>query len=261
MKMNSSPTVTVVLPTYNRARVIGETIDSILAQQFHDFELLVVADGCTDETDAVVTAYGDPRIRIVHQPNSGGPAKPRNTGVQQARGRYIAFCDDDDLWVPEKLQKQIAWMESTPDIALSYTSGVTFGEGDYFAKRTIKRGPRGDHFRRLLYGNFVPNSSVVVRKSVLDVVGPFNVDTRLHGVEDYEMWLRISYRYRLACLDEPLIRYRIHGTTLGANRTRATLKTLHVVRNLERNTSIRAPRALPIAWQWFKYAAYRMMRR
>jgi teichuronic acid biosynthesis glycosyltransferase TuaG len=237
--------VTVVLPTYNWAHLIRETLDSILAQTFRDFELIVIADGCTDNTAGVVASYGDPRIRLISQPGSGRPAKPRNVGIQNARGTYVAFCDHDDLWMPDKLPRQTAVMSSEPDVAMCFTGGVTFGDDRFLSKRTIKKGVHQDHFRTVLYGNYVPSSSVLARRAVLEAVGPFRTEKSLRGVEDYEMWLRISRHGRLVCLDEPLIRYRVCATNLGGNHAKATLQTLRVLRSLYRDQSIREPLLLP----------------
>jgi glycosyltransferase involved in cell wall biosynthesis len=258
--MSPEPMVTVVVPTYNRANLIRETLESILAQQFADFELVVVSDGCTDGTEAAVESYRDPRIRLIRQPNSGGPARPRNTGVQNARGKYVAFCDDDDLWMPEKLTRQVEAMEGDLDAGLCFTGGVTFGQGDFLSRRALKKGVDRNHFRTLLYGNFIANSSVMVRRSVLGEMGPFNVDEFLRGAEDYEMWVRIAYRHRLIRIEEPLIRYRVHPTNLAGNRARATLRGIYVLRSL-RDKMISTPVFLPLTWQRLKYVAYAVARR
>jgi glycosyltransferase involved in cell wall biosynthesis len=259
--MPSTPLISVVVPTYNRAALIGETIHSILAQSFHNFELLVVSDGSTDHTETVVTSYRDPRIRLVKQSNSGGPARPRNTGVENSRGKYVAFCDDDDLWMPEKLEKQVGLMEQQPNTGLCFTRGVTFGDVDFFSKWTFKNGNRTNHFRSLLYGNFIANSSVLVRRSVLAEVGAFNTEKFLHGVEDYEMWLRIAYRHKLAWLNEPLIKYRIQSGGLGANRSRGTLKTMRIVRDFGQKNTLGRGVFLPLTWQCFKFTIYSIARR
>jgi glycosyltransferase involved in cell wall biosynthesis len=259
--MSSDPLVSVVVPTYNRADLIGETIESILAQTLRELELIIVSDGSTDATESVVRACNDPRVVFIAQPNSGGPATPRNTGVRRARGKYVAFCDDDDLWRPQKLEKQVAVMEAQPDVALTYTGGVTFGDQDFFSKSQIRCAARHDHFGSLKYGNFITNSSVVVRKSVLDSVGPFDVDRFMRGTEDYELWLRVARGRRLVGIDEVLFDYRIHSSNLAGNRTKATRRSIHVLRTLDRRTGAQQSVLLPLMWQFFKYAIYALARR
>ena len=255
------PVVSVVIPTYNRARVIGETIESVLAQELRDFELIIVSDGSTDGTEAVVESYRDARITLVKQENSGGPARPRNTGVAHARGKYVAFCDDDDLWMPSKLRRQVEVMEQHPEAALCFTGGEAFGDGAQLAQRALKRGVDKAHFRALLYSNYIANSSVLVRRSVLAEVGPFNVERFLHGAEDYEMWLRIARRHPLVRIEEPLIRYRIHPSNLAGNRARATRRSIYIVRNLHRQVPMRESVVLPLLWHRFKYFVYTVARR
>lgn len=261
--MGQTPCVSVVLPTYNRANLLGETLESILGQDFRDFELLVVSDGSTDDTEAVVRSYEDRRIRLISQSNSGGPAAPRNTGVEHSRGEYVAFCDDDDLWMPHKLARQVAVLERAPRVALCYTHAVVFGDGDVIARRALKNGFAGNHFRRLLYGNIIANSSVMVRRSVLAEVGPFNVERALHGSEDYEMWLRIAHLHELACIREPLIRYRIHRGSLARNRAKATLRSIRVLHGRSWMHHRQAAQSifLPASWQWLKYGIYTLLRR
>lgn len=257
--MPDRPLVSVVVPTYNRAQLIGETIGSILAQQYDNLELIVVCDGCTDGTEAVVNSFGDARLKMLTQENSGGPACPRNAGVARARGEYVAFCDDDDLWMPQKLRTQVALMERDPGAGLCFAGGITFADGaGSLPGYRLKRGPRRNHFRALLYSNFILNSSVLVRRSVLADVGPFNVDTRLHGTEDYEMWLRIAHRYKLIGLEEPLVRYRVHRGNLAGNRATATLRGLYVLRSKSWSGGARASGSVlwPMVWQWLKFTAY-----
>jgi glycosyltransferase involved in cell wall biosynthesis len=182
-------------------------------------------------------------------------------GVGHARGKYVAFCDDDDLWMPQKLHRQVALMESQPETALCFTGGVTFGHIDLFSRWTFKSGASRNPFRSLLYGNFIANSSVMVRRSVLAEVGQFNIDRYMHGVEDYEMWLRIAFQHKLAWLDEPLIRYRLQPSGLGANRARSTRRTIDIVRSFQRSHPVPNGVFLPLSWQCFKFAIYTLARR
>jgi glycosyltransferase involved in cell wall biosynthesis len=255
------PVVSVVVPTFNRADLLGETLQSILAQTLRDLELIVVSDGSTDGTRAVVEGLGDPRVQFIEQANSGGPAGPRNRGVRAARGKYVAFCDDDDLWLPEKLERQVALMERESDIALSYTEGENFGDSDVFTRTSLRGRPVDDHFRALLYRNFITNSSVVVRRAVLAEVGAFNEDRALRGTEDYEMWLRIARRHRIAGVHQPLFRYRIHRSNLAGNRSKATERSIKVLKDLSASGVIDVSVTLPLLWTRFKWLVYSLAKR
>lgn len=251
-----SELVSVVIPTFNRAELLGETLHSILAQTLRDIEIIVVSDGSTDNTRAVVEGLGDARAKLIEQANSGGPAGPRNTGVAAARGKYIAFCDDDDLWLPEKLARQVALMEARPELALCYTEGVNFGDSDFFTRNTLGGRLEAGHFAALLYRNFITNSSVLVRRDVLQKVGAFNIDRAVRGTEDYEMWLRISQHHAIAGVHEPLFRYRIHRSNLAGNRSRATLRSIKVLRDLRASGTIDSSITMPLLWMRLKWLLY-----
>ena len=122
------PAVSVVLITYNRKPLLRETVASILNQTFSDFELIVVDNVSEDGTERFVRSLDDPRVRYIRHPNGGVISINRNVGIRAARGDYIAFCDDDDLWVPDKLQRQIRAMEDNPRAGLCFTDGVAFRE-------------------------------------------------------------------------------------------------------------------------------------
>ena len=257
----NQPLVTVIVPTYNRAGIIGETIGSILGQTYREIELLVVADGCTDDTPGVVASFNDPRARLMSQPGSGGPAAPRNAAAAVAKGKYIAFCDDDDLWEPRKLELQIALMERERDLALTYTKGVNFGAQGELPRQALPIWPAREHFRALLYGNFIVNTSVVVRREVLLAMGRFDESVAMRGSEDYQMWLRIARRHRIAGVDEPLYRYRLHGTNLMGKRSVATLRSMKLLRDLRTAGVIDRPLFLPLAWMRIKWLVYILMGR
>lgn len=222
------PTVSVIMPTHNRADLIGDGLRSVLAQTFSDFEVVVVDNGSTDGTDRVIVALGDPRIRYFWQPDSGLPANSRNVAIRMARGRYIAFLDSDDLWLPGKLALQVWYMEAHPTVGLTCTNALDFdSNGNRGRMNKISLAGRRTA-RSLLRGNFVATLTVMVRRRCLDAVGLFNEDPALRGVEDLELWLRVAARFPLAYLPPVTARYRLHDTSLSGSD-----KGAHMERTVE----------------------------
>ena len=200
-----SPTVSVVVPTYNRAHLVGRAIQSVLNQTYQDFEIIVVDDGSTDNTEELVKSFNDPRIRYIrHDQNRGGSAA-RNTGIKMARGEYIAFQDSDDEWLPEKLEKQMRVFENAPaEVGVVYT-GFWRIEGDkriYIPSDKISR-KEGNIQGELLKGNFVTTQATVLKKECFEKAGMF--DQRLPRFQDWELFIRISKYYEFKCIDEPLV--------------------------------------------------------
>jgi glycosyltransferase involved in cell wall biosynthesis len=210
----TSPLVSVVVPTHNRADLIGGTLDSILNQTFTDFEVIVVDNGSTDGTDQVVASIADPRIRYHWQEDSGLPANSRNVGIGMARGAYIAFLDSDDLWLPEKLELQMRRFSEQPDAALVYGDAIYFGDTEKAGKPLVRGMVEGRVFRELLLFNRIGTLTVVVRKDCLDEVGVFSEDPELKGAEDYHLWLRLAHRYPFAAVGQVVARYRVHDSNL-----------------------------------------------
>lgn len=202
--------ITALIPTYNCERYICETVDSVLAQTYPAHEVIVVDDGSTDQTQAVLTRYG-PRIKYIRQANAGPPAA-RNTGIAQATGDFIALLDSDDLWVPEKLQRQVDYLESHSACGLIYTDMKTFDESGIIEESVkVSRNltlPSGHIFPQMFAETLFQTSAVLIRKACIDAVGPF--DTSLRMGDDYELFLRISRHYELGYVDEPLVLYRQH---------------------------------------------------
>lgn len=199
------PIVSIILPTYNRARLIGRSINSVLLQTFHDFELIVVDDASTDNSEDVIKELSDPRLRYIrHEMNRGGAAA-RNTGIQAAAGNFIGFQDSDDEWLPEKLAKQIqAFHTSSQETGVVY-SGCNRIDG---LKKTYIPSPginpkRGKLHSRLLAGNFITLPSLLVKKECLEKVGVF--DERLLRLHDWDLFIRIARHYDFAFIDEPLL--------------------------------------------------------
>ncbi|MEH2437455.1 MAG: glycosyltransferase [Nostoc sp.] len=220
------PIVSVIIPTYRRANLVGQTIESVLAQTYTDYEVIVVNDGSTDKTVEVLYQFGD-KITVIQQKNKGVSAA-RNAGIRVAQGRYIAFVDDDDLWLPNKLEKQIACLESHLNIGLVYSDMFCFNENGVLPNTWAKANPTPS-VQRLwtLFGrNFIPTSTVVVHRECLDAVGLF--DETLTSCEDYDMWLRIIAKWQVHLLSEPLVHYRLSPNSMQNNEEQMLVNWLRV---------------------------------
>lgn len=180
------PLVSAIITTYTHADSLGEALDSVYAQEgqgsLFDLEVIVVDDASTHDTPGIVARF--PATYIRHRVNRG-VAAARNTGIGASRGQYLAFLDDDDLWLPWRLRIQVPVMESDPDVGLVYGSRRSAGPSWI--------GPSGRVFEALLTGNFVPGTTVLVRRAALAKAGYFDEDLR--AAEDYDMWLRVAYYF------------------------------------------------------------------
>lgn len=203
MTQPEAPTVSVVIPAYNAAWCVAKAIDSVLAQDYCDFELIVVDDGSTDDTAAVLAAYGD-AIRVIRKPN-GGLSSARNAGIAAARGEFIAFLDADDWWLPGKLRLQMSSMRQNANIGFSSTTArVVDPDGNLVNIWACAHwdGP----FLAHLFGSNADvagsGSAVIARRSLFDQVGGF--DETLRSLEDIDMWMRLAAVSEYACMEEPL---------------------------------------------------------
>ncbi len=205
-----TPAVSVIIPAFNRADVLGRAIDSVLAQTYPDFELIVVDDGSTDRTAEVVQTFADPRIRYIPQANAG-VAAARNTGLAEARGRFVAFLDSDDRFLPHKLAVQVAVLEASPEVGLvagGYRVVSASGE-PLIERHPWHAWPRLD-VQTWLYACPVTVHSVLVRREWLARAGGF--DLSLNGqAEDWDLWLRLAYAGCLmAWTPEVVCVYHLH---------------------------------------------------
>ena len=225
-----APLVTVIVTTYNRVRLLTETIGSILNQSFTDFELIVVDNMSGDATEGYVRGLDDPRIRFFKNSNNGIIAVNRNFGIKRARGKYIAFCDDDDLWFRDKLKTQVEFMETNPGVGLTFSNAETFGEG---ASDGLSLYPKGESegvkdFESLLKGNRIATFTVMVSKACLNHTGLFDENPELKSIEDYDLWLRIARKYALACMPEMLGKYRVHAARASGDKVSEKKKLLRL---------------------------------
>jgi glycosyltransferase involved in cell wall biosynthesis len=205
-------TVSVVVPCFNGARFVAEAVRSALAQTHQDLEIVVVDDGSTDDSAAVVRGLGAPRVRIIAQANAGVSAA-RNRGAAAARGEYLAFLDQDDAWLPEKLERQLARFAERPAAGLVYADSFIVAEDGAVLGRVGERArlPAGDVFDALLVENVVPVSTLLLPRAVFQMVGGFG---RYRYVEDLDLILRVAAKHPVDVVATPLSRYRVHpGST------------------------------------------------
>lgn len=201
---SKNPEVSVIIPTYNRGWVLKEAIDSVLAQEFKDFELIVVDDGSTDNTGEILDSY-EQDILVLRQPNKGVSAA-RNRGIDAAEGRLIAFLDSDDLWLPRKLSSQVDFFNSNPEAVINQTEEIWVRNGVRVNPKTRHHKFSGMIFERSLALCLVSPSAVMIKKNLFSEVGVF--DENLPACEDYDLWLRISCRYPVDLIETPLIMKR-----------------------------------------------------
>jgi glycosyltransferase involved in cell wall biosynthesis len=190
-----SPEVSIILPTFNRLRYLRPAVDSVLAQTFSSWELIVADDGSHGETATYLATLADPpRVRVLRLPHSGNPGAVRNAALRVASGEYIAFVDSDDLWLPEKLAMQIAALRSRPQRGWSHTAFAVIDEsGALLAGEHARSWPSAEGWildRLIRMETVIAPASVVVRRRVLEQVGGFDVKQR--ACEDYDLWLRLA---------------------------------------------------------------------
>ena len=206
--MITSPKVTVVIPVYNREKYVAAAIESVLAQTFTDFELLVIDDGSTDRSREVVRSYHDPRIRLMCSETNEGIPKTRNKGIQFARGEYLAFLDSDDWAYPKRLAKQVAFLDSHPDYAAVGAWIAWMDEGGRSLRRVRRKPVLPDEIAaQRLFRQGIENSASMARTVVLREYGH---QEEYDLAEDFDLWARIAAKYKLATLPEVLVRCRMH---------------------------------------------------
>lgn len=225
--------VQVVMPAYNAAEYVGEAIESVLAQTFADWELVVVDDGSTDATPDIVSSYADERIRLLRIEHAGLPAVARNRGLAESRSPFVAFLDADDFWREDKLERQLAVLGNQPAAGLVHTALETLQAGE---RRPYPPPPSlfgsEPQFVRLAGRNFIIMSSVVIRRALLELHGVFDEDPQV--TEDFELWMRLAPHTTFAYVDEPLLVYRLtkHSRHQGPQVGLGFVKTMEKMQRL-----------------------------
>lgn len=217
MRDNFLPRVTVIMPAFNAAKYISESIASVQQQTMHDWELIVVDDGSTDNTAEIVSkhAVGDCRIRFYHQDN-GKQGKARNLALSHAQADWVAFLDADDLWLPDKLSRQLEISKLHPEVDLIFTGGESFNKdlGEIEEVKLSRYGllDRDEIYAAILKGYSLPVLSVLVKRSWVKKVGGFGEDLPMQNAEDYQLWLKLADAgIKMYGLNERLFSYRIHS--------------------------------------------------
>lgn len=224
--------VSVIIPTYNSAHYLGAAVKSVLEQTFTDYEILVIDDGSTDKTEEVIKQFGD-SVRYIRQANQG-VSVARNHGIKECVGKYVAFLDADDVWMPAKLEKQIVALESASDSKACYTEYISVS--DDMKPTELKRFRTNGSVLSdlLLRGNVVgPPSALMCERELFERLGGF--DSSLSLCADWEMWIRLSLLTDLFFLKEPLVKYRLHGSNMSKN---ARLLEEDTVKLLEKSFDI-----------------------
>nr|WP_315199033.1 glycosyltransferase family A protein [uncultured Flavobacterium sp.] len=214
----SNPLVSVIVPTYKRTNYLKLTLESILNQTFKDFEIIVVDDGTPNDENLFLCQTFD-KVKYIKIENSGGPAKPRNIGIREAKGKYIAFVDDDDLWLSTKLEKQVTILENNPDFGLVHGCCEIIDENGILQNTIVGRPgtpevKHGDVAMRMIGNWTVMMPTPLVRIEIIKNVGFFN-EIIPPALEDIEYWTRCSFAGKFFYLDEPLVKYRVHTNNIS----------------------------------------------
>ncbi len=195
----------VIIPTYNRILSLKRAMRSVLAQTYTNFEIIVIDDGSSDGTREYLLSLNNPRIKPIFLMANKGANAARNTGIKEAGGKYIAFLDDDDEWLPDKLEKQVNILEHNSDVGIVYSAAYISLKKENIEYNTIPKA-KGRIFDDLLVSNVVGSTStVILRSELLSVYGAF--DERIPSMQDYELWIRLSKHTKVDFVGKPLVLY------------------------------------------------------
>lgn len=219
------PSVSILLTCYNHIRFLPAAVEGILSQTFNDYEILALDDGSRDGSrEWLKEREAEGKLRCIFNEENLGTYATLNVGLQEAKGNFIAILNDDDLWAPEKLARQVSLMQANPRIGLVHTSGWFIGnDGEHLADPAplgfvYPSTPTGDVLALEILYNHIITSSVFVRRDCFESCGPF--DPSFFGSGDWQMWLRIAQKFLVAHVDEPLAFYRVHGQNASHQKDR-----------------------------------------
>jgi len=221
--MLNNPIVSVILPVYNAETYVSDTIQSILNQSFQNFELIIINDCSTDNSLSVIQKFQDPRIIIINNERNLKLIKTLNRGIQHAKGKYIARCDADDIFDKNRFEKQVHFLEKNPEIGVLGTDAWIIDQNNFILKTTYNFPSQPIELDiRLKNASPFFHPSVMFRKNLVNFTGPYSEDF-LH-VEDYALWLNLFSKTKLANLNDRLIYYRIHSSSISGQNSLEQLK-------------------------------------
>lgn len=202
------PRVSVIIPAYNAEAFIGEALESVLQQTVRPEEIIVVDDGSTDRTAEIARSFGPPVIVISEHVGGSGPA--RNLAISRSTGEWLAFLDADDVWLPEKQERQLAAIG--PETRLVCSDRINIGDlrGLPVVQGALQPQKNGAGFVEILLGNFINTSTVMLRRDAFYEAGTFPTDDELIVAQDWDLWVRVTYKHPIVALPEPLVKYRLH---------------------------------------------------
>lgn len=230
-----NPNISIILPTYNRAHIIKQAIDSVLSQTYSDFELIIVDDCSTDSTKELIDSYTDDRIRYVYSQQNLGAAGARNLGVSYAKAPYLAFQDSDTVWHPDKLSRQLQYLSEHPSVSLVAHSFWVMDKTTQLEPNQERLSNLSSHhiFTDLLMGPLVDTPTILMHTDVFHELNGFLDTLRSH--EDYEFSLRVARNYEIGFLSEPLL--HSYHTDIGVNANyHEILRTNFYILNLYKDT-------------------------
>ncbi|HEY5625338.1 MAG TPA: glycosyltransferase [Dehalococcoidia bacterium] len=240
----STPKVSVIIPTYNRAHLIGETLESVLAQTYTDYEIVIVDDGSTDDTRSVVEMVA-PQARYIYQENMGIP-EVLNVCIREARGEYIHHLGSDDLLVEDTLARSAALLDAHPDVAMVHGAAWLIDEAGERLSVSRPDFATGDYIRSgreeihdLLFSNHIVAPTVMARRRVMLETGLF--DARFGLYEDWNLWTRIAKKHDITYVHEPLVNYRVHSGPSGSIFHTATTHDIDLYRRMHLDEVLNDP--------------------
>ena len=241
------PIVSIIMPAFNAGRYIAEATNSVINQTFYNWELIIVNDGSTDNTRNIADKFtlNDERIILINQQNKRLGAA-RNAGINAARGQWIAFLDADDIWINNKLERQLAVAKSEPGAGVIFSDGFTFYDGNKETAApygTITGLINGNAIYKIEYqGNYIPVLSVIVKKTLIDAVGLQDTDPYIYGCEDWDYWLRLAINgVSFYGMEDKLFYYRKHSSNMSNDNDLMNLaKATVFIKNFKKELLTRA---------------------